>query len=119
VASSRALEHAVQIALARHGRIRVDAMAESAGIGVRQLERQFIEAVGLSPKAFIRTARLQRALRLLRGDEPPAGVAEACGFADQAHLAPEVRSVAGVPAREVRFGGLAFLSDPSQQAGIG
>ena len=118
-ASSRPLEHAVQIALARQGRIRVDAMAASAGIGVRQLERQFLEAVGLSPKAFIRTTRLQRALRLLRGGEPPADVAEACGFADQAHLAREFRSVAGVPAREVKLGGLAFLSDPSHQPGIG
>ncbi len=99
-----------RLPLPRQGRVRVDTLAASAGIGVRQLERQFLDAVGLSPKGFIRTARLQHALRMLRDGEAPAGVAEACGFADQAHLSREFRGVAGVPAREVKLGSLAFLS---------
>lgn len=76
----RAVDHAVKVALARGGGIRVETLAASAGLGVRQLERQFLEAAGLGPKRFIRTARFQRALRLLRDGQPPAAVAEACGF---------------------------------------
>ena len=105
----RAVDHAVQVVLACGGRVRVETLAASAGVGVRQLERQFLEAVGLSPKRFIRTARFQRALQLLRGGQFPADVAQACGFSDQAHLSREFRSVAGVPAREVKLEDVAFL----------
>ena len=86
-----------------------DALAASAGLGVRQLERQFLDAVGLSPKRFAKTARFQRTLQLLRDGQSPADVASLCGFADQAHLAREFRSVAGTSAREVNLAGVAFL----------
>jgi AraC-like DNA-binding protein len=64
-ASPRGVDYAVKVALARRGQVRVETLAASAGLGVRQLERQFLEAVGLSPKRFIKTARFQRALQLL------------------------------------------------------
>jgi AraC-like DNA-binding protein len=104
-----AVEHAVQVALDRKGRVRVETLASSARLGIRQLERQFLDTVGLSPKRFIKTARFQHALQLLREDIPPAEVAVACGFADQAHLAREFRSVAGAAARNVNLAGVAFL----------
>jgi AraC-like DNA-binding protein len=107
----RAVEHAVHVALARQGCVRVEGLAASAGLSVRQLERQFLHAVGLSPKRFIKIARFQRALQLLRDGRPPAAVADVCGFADQAHLAREFRSVAGAPAREIALGHVPFLSD--------
>ena len=105
----RSLDHAVKVALALGGQVRVKALAASAGLGVRQLERQFLEAVGLSPKQFIKTTRFQRALQLLRDGLPPAEVAGTCGFSDQAHLSREFRSVAGIPAREVRLEDVVFL----------
>lgn len=105
----QAIAHAVCVALARDGRVRVEALAASSGLGVRQLERQFLDAVGLSPKRFARTARFQRALQLLRDGQPPADVADRCGFADQAHLAREFRGVAGTAARDVNLAGVAFL----------
>ena len=105
----RSVDHAIAVVLARRGQVRVETLAASAGLGVRQLERQFLEAVGLSPKRFIKTTRLQRALQLLRDGQPAAEVAEACGFSDQAHLSREFRSVAGVPAREVKLQDVAFL----------
>ena len=110
----RSVDHAIEVVLARGGQVRVETLAASAGLGVRQLERQFLEAVGLSPKRFIKTTRLQRALQLLRGGQPPADVAEACGFSDQAHLSREFRSVAGVPAREVKLEDVASYPDFSQ-----
>jgi AraC-like DNA-binding protein len=107
--SPRAVHQAVRQAVASHGHLRVDALADSVGLGVRQLERQFLESVGLSPKAFLKTARLQQALRGLRAGHAPADVAEDCGFADQAHLAREFRHVAGAPAREIALDRIAFL----------
>jgi len=95
--------------MAARGQVRVESLADSVGLGVRQLERQFLEAVGLSPKTFLKTARLQRALLRLRAGHTPADVASVCGFADQAHLAREFRHVAGAPAREIALDRVAFL----------
>ena len=105
----RAVDHVVQVGLARRGRVRVETLAASAGLGVRQLERRFLEAVGLSPKRFLTTLRFQHALQLLRDGQPPADIADVCGFADQAHLAREFRSVAGAPAREISLADVPFL----------
>lgn len=108
-AASLALEHAVGVALRRHGDVRVERLSEAAGLGVRQLERQFLDQVGLNPKGFARTARLQRALHLLRAGLPAVDVAASCGFSDQAHLAREFRRVAGAPSRDVNLDDVAFL----------
>jgi len=104
------LTPAVRAAMASGGDMDVDALARLAGLGVRQLERQFLEDVGLSPKGFLRTARFQRALGLLRDGCPPADVAALCGFSDQPHLAREFRAFAGVPAREVSLADVPFLT---------
>ncbi|WP_285492656.1 hypothetical protein [Actinomadura sp. NBRC 104425] len=41
--------------------------------------------------------RFQRALARARAGEPLAEVAHGAGYADQAHLAHDVRDLAGVP----------------------
>ena len=107
----RVVAHATRAIAARHGSIPVDAVARLAGLSPRQLERRFLDAVGLPPKTFARTVRLQAALAALRGGMPAAAVAPACGYADQAHLAREFRRVAGVPAREVDLARVAFVQD--------
>jgi transcriptional regulator GlxA family with amidase domain len=104
------LARAVDAAVANAGLMGVDRLARLAGLGARQLERRFLEDVGLSPKRFLRTARFQRALGLLRDGRPPAEVAARCGYADQPHLAREFRAFAGVPAGEVSLAEVAFLS---------
>ncbi len=105
---------------------RVAWLARDVGLGERQLERNFLERVGLGPKAFGRVARLQRLLGCLapaapptpfdrrsiarnRGDRSshPSWVSLACdlGYADQAHLVREVKRLAGVtPTALVRAG---------------
>lgn len=84
--------------LALSGRIppSVSALAEALGVGVRRLERAFTSQYGLAPKKFLRLVRLQRAVQGLGGSEP-AALAQACGFADQAHMANEVRQLTGRP----------------------
>lgn len=75
----------------------VAAVAARCGLGERQLRRRCEAAFGYGPKTLARILRLQRALALARRGLPFAGVAVTAGYADQPHLAREVRSLAGVP----------------------
>ncbi|WP_343069375.1 helix-turn-helix domain-containing protein [Streptomyces olivoverticillatus] len=73
----------------------VAATAESVGLGARQLHRRSLTAFGYGPKTLARVLRLQRALALVRAGVPFAETAALAGFADQAHLARDVRELAG------------------------
>jgi AraC-like DNA-binding protein len=63
-----------------------------------------LEEVGLGPKLVQRIGRLQRFLALAESQGHPyrlAWLAQAAGYADQAHLNREVRALAGVTPREL------------------
>lgn len=75
----------------------VAATADEIGLGARQLHRRSLVAFGYGPKTLARILRLRRALALARSGVPFAETAARCGFADQAHLARDVRELAGVP----------------------
>ncbi|MBL1095804.1 DUF6597 domain-containing transcriptional factor [Streptomyces coffeae] len=72
-------------------------VARGTGLGERRLHRRSLAAFGYGPKTLGRVLRLNRALDLARGGVPFAEVAVVAGYADQAHLAREVRAMAGVP----------------------
>lgn len=86
---------AVAAALAR-GRP-VAEVARAVALGERQLHRLCLDAFGYGPKTLARVLRLVRALELARSGVPYAEVAVRAGYADQAHLAREVKSLAGAP----------------------
>lgn len=69
--------------------------ADAVGLGTRQLHRRSLAAFGYGPKTLGRVLRLQRALALARAGTPYAEAALAAGCADQAHLAREMRELAG------------------------
>ncbi|MFJ3882595.1 helix-turn-helix domain-containing protein [Streptomyces sp. NPDC090077] len=73
----------------------VSAVAAAVGLGERQLHRRSLDAFGYGPRTLGRILRLQHALALARRGLPQAEVAFAAGYADQAHLAREVRALAG------------------------
>ena len=75
----------------------VAATADEIGLGARQLHRKSLVAFGYGPKTLARILRLRRALALAGAGVPFAATAARCGFADQAHLARDVRELAGVP----------------------
>ncbi|MFD5400209.1 helix-turn-helix domain-containing protein [Streptomyces griseorubiginosus] len=75
----------------------VGVTADELGFGARQLHRRSLVAFGYGPKTLARILRLQRALALARAGVPHAETAARCGFADQAHLARDVRELTGVP----------------------
>jgi AraC-like DNA-binding protein len=79
----------------------VAATAGELGLGARQLHRRCLAAFGYGPKTLARVLRLQRALGLARQGVPFAETAARSGFADQAHLARDVRELAGMPLGEL------------------
>lgn len=80
----------------------VTAMADATGLSERQLHRRCVAAFGYGPATLRRILRLQRFLRLARHPASPsglAGLADAAGYTDQAHLSHECRTIAGVSPR--------------------
>jgi AraC-like DNA-binding protein len=75
----------------------VGALADRVAFSERQLHRRCLALFGYGPKTLARILRLGRALDLARAGAPFGRVAADIGYADQAHLAREVRSLAGVP----------------------
>ncbi|WP_157105162.1 helix-turn-helix domain-containing protein [Nocardia coubleae] len=78
---------------------RVDEVADRFGTTVRGLQRLFAEYVGISPKWVIRRYRLREITeRLATGEEVDwARLAADLGYADQAHLSRDFRTVFGEP----------------------
>ncbi|GAB3453695.1 helix-turn-helix transcriptional regulator [Streptomonospora sediminis] len=71
--------------------------AEQTGLGARRLYRRSLAAYGYGPKTLGRILRFNRALAAAREGVPFAETAAATGYADQAHLAREVKGLAGAP----------------------
>ncbi|WDV55306.1 helix-turn-helix domain-containing protein [Streptomyces coeruleorubidus] len=82
----------------------VAATADELGLGARQLHRRSLTAFGYGPKTLARILRLRRALALARDGVPFADTAVRAGYADQAHLARDVRELAGLPLGELLAG---------------
>lgn len=70
-------------------------LAEELGKSKRQLDRRFLEGVGLTPKTFARVIRFQQALEYRLKPLPAATVAVNCGFHDQAHMNRELKQLGG------------------------
>lgn len=76
----------------------VAATADALGVGARLLHRRSLDAFGYGPKTLARILRLQRALALARSGTPLAETAALAGYADQPHLARDVKQLTGLPA---------------------
>jgi len=96
--SDARLRGAVDSIASAQGNVRVAGVASSVGFSERQMERVFLERVGISPKSFARVSRVQALVSVLgtQRDLSWAGLAASLGYADQAHLVREVRALTGV-----------------------
>jgi AraC-like DNA-binding protein len=83
------------------GAATVPALGEALGVGERQAQRQYRTHVGLSPAQARRLQRMNAAVYALRDPDAPArtlaDLAAELGYADQAHMARELRQLAGLP----------------------
>jgi len=99
--------------VASGGRVAIGHLAREIGWSHRRLIARFRDDVGLAPKVVARIVRFERLTDLLR-DEPLIGwarAAVACGYFDQAHLAREVRDMAGLTPTALRAEGVNSVQD--------
>lgn len=90
------VDAAVTAILQSSGRMTIESLASLTGVGMRQLERQFHDEVGLTPKAFSRVVRLQAALWQIREGRPLSETAVVCGYFDQAHMTRDFQQLAAM-----------------------
>jgi AraC-like DNA-binding protein len=82
------------------GAVRIAALAERLGVGVRRLERGFHACIGLSPNEFAGIVRFTAAVERLDAPVSAARAAHDAGFADQAQFSREfARRTGSSPAR--------------------
>jgi AraC-like DNA-binding protein len=80
----------------------LDELAAAAGISRFHLIRVFQRRYGLTPFAYQRSRRIEKARAVLRTGKSIADAAAAAGFADQSHLGRSFRSVMGSTPGEYR-----------------
>jgi len=93
-ASARLARRAVR--LLEGDEVRVENVAKQLGVTARHLRRAFVESVGVGPKDFARTVRLQRALRRAETSNDWGRIAADTGYYDQAHLIADFRQLLGL-----------------------
>jgi AraC-like DNA-binding protein len=73
-------------------------IAADTGWSMRRFSQVFREEVGLTPKAWCRLQRFQRAVKLLHSgaDVAWSQMAVDCGYYDQSHFANEFRAFSGI-----------------------
>ena len=95
---------AVADALVAHPELAVADLARVVGLSARQLQRIFLQEVGMGPRVFARVRRLQRLTGLMQAwaAAPSAlsrdltGWALEAGYADQPHMGRDVRALTGL-----------------------
>jgi AraC-like DNA-binding protein len=79
----------------------ISELASTIGLSSRQLVRRFQNAIGLSPKEFVRVNRFIRAARRLRErTQSLTDTAYDCAYFDQAHFNHEFRQFSGMTPTE-------------------
>ena len=91
----------------------LDELAAAAGISRFHLIRVFQRRYGLTPFAYQRNRRIEKARAALRTGKSIADAAAAAGFADQSHLGRSFRAVMGSTPGEYRE---SYLRDASLSA---
>lgn len=97
------VRRAVRAIAAARGELSLAAVASAAQASIRQLQRLFPEATGLTVSEFARIRRLRESLAMRLASETAhwSRIAAERGFTDHAHLTRELLALAGVPPSEV------------------
>lgn len=98
------IDHVIRHVEARHGDVCIEDIAGHFGKSRRQIERTFLQTVGVPLKFFCTLTRLRQAARLIA--EPSrrslAAIASDAGYSDQAHMTRDFRRLAGATPGQLR-----------------
>lgn len=90
------------IAAIRHA-ASVKQLAGSTRLSARQLQRMCAKETGMAPRSYLRLLRFRAAVSGIQSPEAAlADTAAASGYADQAHMTREFRSLGGLPPGQAR-----------------
>jgi AraC-like DNA-binding protein len=92
------VDHCVRLVNQAGGYIDINNLASEACLSRKQFERIFLRYIGISPKKFLRTVRLQKSLHLKSNNYFPelAALAYECGYSDQAHMVNDFKALTGL-----------------------
>ncbi len=82
--------------------LRVQTLADIAGVSVAQLERLFKRVFQLSPQQLLTKLRIEEAMRLLQTDLNIAEIGQSCGFSDQSAFSRQFKATVGITPRDYR-----------------
>ena len=85
---------AAQVVSSR-GRLSLDYLTRASGLSSRQLQRRFLQEVGIGPKLLSRLLRFQQVFQASSQLSNWASVAAECGYYDQAHLIRDFQQFSG------------------------
>jgi AraC-like DNA-binding protein len=94
---SERIDYASELILDKNGTIPIERLASELNMSRRNLERQFVEWVGISPKSFAGISRIKKTLELIEenSDLTWGHVVKELEFTDQAHFIHEFRKYTG------------------------
>ncbi len=98
------LNYAADIIREMNNIVRIEELPGKVYISRRQLEREFMQKIGVTPKQYLRIARLNAINRYLQANtnQSLGALSYETGFSDQAHLTREFKSLVGVPPAKFR-----------------
>jgi len=82
--------------------LRVQTLADIAGVSVAQLERLFKRVFQLTPQQLLTKLRIETAMRMLHSGASIAEIGQICGFSDQSAFARQFKCTVGMPPRDYR-----------------
>ena len=84
------------------GNVNILNLSEELNISKRQLERNVLNSIGLTPKEFCRVVRFQKVLHIKQNNKflNCTDLAYSSGFSDQAHFISDFKSISGFTPNE-------------------
>nr|WP_269670813.1 AraC family transcriptional regulator [Stenotrophomonas sp. SY1] len=82
--------------------LRINLLADKAGVSVAQLERLFKRVFQITPQQLLTKLRMEAAMRALHTEAGIAEISHTCGFSDQSGFARQFKSTVGITPRAYR-----------------